>query len=93
MYYQQDVNYFGDTTREQVLETRERRRRQLRMIVDNARRKLADHSAGQIVLSAEEKKHLQDQMDIFQRKLDVMKVELEEWVRVQRRESRGLNKE
>ena len=76
-----DGNYFGDTTREQVLETRRRRKRQLRMIVDTSRQKLADHSSGQISLSPKEKQQLEDQMDIFQRKLDVWKDELEDWVR------------
>jgi hypothetical protein len=73
---------FGDTTREQVLATRERRRRQLKSVVDGARKKLADHSSGEIELTAKEKKELEDQMDIFQRKLDTMRNDLEEWVRV-----------
>lgn len=71
---------FGDTTREQVMETRERRKRQLRKMILDARKKLADHSAGEITLTADKKKALEDQMDIFQRKLDTMKDELEEWV-------------
>ncbi|KAL3913302.1 MAG: hypothetical protein SGILL_006548 [Bacillariaceae sp.] len=71
---------FGDTTREQVMETRERRKRQLSKMILDARKKLADHSAGEITLTADKKKALEDQMDIFQRKLDTMKDELEDWV-------------
>jgi len=70
---------FGDTTREQILETRERRRKQLKNMVLDARKKLADHAAGEITLTPEKKKALEDQMDIFQRKLNTMKDELEDW--------------
>jgi phage shock protein A len=71
---------FGDTTREQVLETRDRRKRQLKNMILDARQKLADHAAGEITLTGDKKKALENQMDIFQRKLDTMKEELEEWV-------------
>ena len=70
---------YGDTTREQVLETRNRRKRQLSNMILDARQKLADHAAGEITLTSDRKKALEDQMDIFQRKLDTMKEELEEW--------------
>jgi hypothetical protein len=72
---------YGDTTREQILETRERRKRQLKNMIHHARRQLADYSAGEITLTETKKKELADQMDIFQRKLDVMQVELLDWVR------------
>jgi hypothetical protein len=72
---------YGDTTREQILETRERRKRQFRNMILDARRKLADHSAGEITLTADKKKQLEDQVDIFQRKLDIMQVDLQDWVR------------
>jgi len=78
-----DVNpsdRFRDTTREHILETRARRKRQLKSMINDARKKLADHAAGEITLSDERKKSLQNQMDIFQRKLDTMKDELEDWV-------------
>ena len=71
---------FGDTTKEQILETRARRKRQLNVMILDARKKLADPAAGEITLTADKKKALQDQMDIFQRKLDTMKDELEDWV-------------
>ncbi|KAG7349787.1 hypothetical protein IV203_012384 [Nitzschia inconspicua] len=70
---------YGDTTREQIMETRARRRRQLKIMVLDARKKLADHAAGEINLTAEKKKALENQMDIFQRKLDTMKEDLEDW--------------
>jgi hypothetical protein len=73
---------FGDTTREQILETRERRKRHLKNMILDARKKLADHSAGEITLTAEKKQQLENQMDIFQRKLDTMQHDLEEWVSV-----------
>lgn len=76
---EREVTY-GDTTREQILETRERRKRQLKNMVHDARRKLADHSAGEITLTDEKKKELEDQMDILQRKLDTMQVEMQDWV-------------
>jgi hypothetical protein len=72
---------YGDTTREHIMETRARRKRQLKKIILVARQKLADHAAGEITLTAEKKKDLENQMDIYQRKLDTMRDELEEWVR------------
>jgi predicted aminopeptidase len=71
---------YGDTTREQIMETRARRKRQFKHMILDARKKLADHAAGEITLTAEKKKALENQMDIFQRKLDTMKDELEDWV-------------
>jgi hypothetical protein len=72
---------YGDTTREQILETRARRKRQLKKMILDARKKLADHAAGEITLTADRKKRLEDQMDVYQRKIDTMKDELEDWVR------------
>ena len=71
---------YGDTTREQILETRNRRKRQLTVMVMDARKKLADHSAGEKILAAEEKEQLENSVDLFQRKIESMEVELEEWV-------------
>lgn len=82
---------YGDTSREMVLESRERRKRQLKNMVTDARRKLADHSAGEITLTPEMKKQLEDQMDIFQRKLDTMQVDLQEWVCRQNDRARELH--
>ena len=48
------------------------------MIMD-ARKKLADHSMGETVLTIKEKEELENKIDIFQRKLDSMQVDLEEW--------------
>ncbi len=70
----------GDTTREQVLETRNRRKEQIKNLVEDAKRKLADHAAGEKILTEEEKAELERNMDLFQRKVESMEVDLEEWV-------------
>jgi hypothetical protein len=46
----------------------------------NARRKLADHSSGEKILTPEEKEQFENNVDLFQRKIESMNVELEEWV-------------
>ena len=53
---------YGDTTREQILETRNRRKRQLSVMVMDAKQKLADHSAGEITLTEEEKTQLENKV-------------------------------
>jgi len=73
-----DASY-GDTTKEEILLTRERRKKQLKVMVLDARKQLADHSAGEKLLSMEEKTQFENRIDLFQRKLDSMQVELEDW--------------
>lgn len=73
---------YGDTTREQILATRERRKKQLKIMVVDAENKLADHASGENFLTEEEKKRLETQIDLFQRKIESMHVELEEWVSI-----------
>jgi hypothetical protein len=73
---------YGDTTREQILETRNRRKRQLKVMAMDARKKLADHSSGENILTVEQKEQLENKADIFQRKIESMEIELEEWVRL-----------
>jgi hypothetical protein len=70
---------YGDTTREEILQTRERRKRQYKVMILDARKQLADHSAGEKILTMEQKEQFENKMDIFQRKLDSMQVDLEEW--------------
>ena len=70
---------YGDTTREEILQTRERRKRQYKIMILDARKQLADHSAGEKILTMEQKEQFENKMDIFQRKLDSMQVDLEEW--------------
>jgi len=48
------------------------------MLMD-ARQKLADHSAGEKLLTEEQKSELETNVDLFQQKIDSMEVELEEW--------------
>lgn len=70
---------YGDTTREQILETRNRRKRQLKVMVMDARKKLADHSSGENILTGEQKEQFENKVDLFQRKIESMEIELEEW--------------
>ena len=71
---------YGDTTREQILATRERRKRQLKVMIEDAEKKLAEHSSGENVLAEKEKARLETQIDLFQRKIKSMEIELEDWV-------------
>jgi hypothetical protein len=48
----------------------------------DARKKLADHSSGENILTVEQKEQLENKADIFQRKIESMEIELEEWVRL-----------
>ena len=73
---------YGDTTREQILATRERRKNQLKIMVVDAENKLADHASGENILTEEEKTRLETQIDLFQRKIESMHVELEDWVSI-----------
>jgi hypothetical protein len=68
-------------TREEILENRKRRQRQLRNLVTAMRKKLADHSAGEISLEPQEKADNERRLDLYSRKLDSMKEDLEEKVR------------
>lgn len=70
---------FGDVTREQILETRNRRKRQLKVMLVDARKKLADHSAGEKPLTEEAKAILVNSIDVYRRKIESMEGELEEW--------------
>jgi hypothetical protein len=53
------------------------------MLMD-ARKKLADHSSGENILTGEQKEQFQNKVDLFQRKIESMEIELEEWVRLRR---------
>lgn len=68
------------TTKEEILENRKNRRRQLRNLINDMRKKLANHSAGEITLAPDEKAAIEKRLDIFQRKLNSMEVELDEKV-------------
>lgn len=74
-----EVSY-GDTTREEILETRNRRKRQVKVMVADAKKKLAEYASGERILTEEEKTQLESSVDLFQRKIESMEVELEEWV-------------
>uniref|UniRef100_A0A6V0BUX4 Uncharacterized protein n=1 Tax=Pseudo-nitzschia australis TaxID=44445 RepID=A0A6V0BUX4_9STRA len=70
---------YGDISREQILETRNRRKRQLSVMMMDARKKLTDHSAGELTLTEEQKSQLESSATLYQRKIDSMEVELEQW--------------
>mmetsp|Transcript_23167 Transcript_23167/g.54686 ORF Transcript_23167/g.54686 Transcript_23167/m.54686 type:complete len:142 (+) Transcript_23167:223-648(+) len=72
-------SHSGDVTREDILENRTRRKRLLNVMLMDARQKLADHSAGEKLLTEEQKSELETNVDLFQQKIDSMEVELEEW--------------
>lgn len=67
-------------SREEILENRKRRKRQLRNIINSMRKKLADHSAGEITLTPKEKADTERRLDLYARKLNMMKDDLEEKV-------------
>lgn len=80
-FHKQSVSY-GDTTREEILQTRERRKKQLRAMILDSRRKLADMTyweQGSSIDNDKKKVELETSIDLFQRKLDSMQVDLEEW--------------
>jgi hypothetical protein len=68
------------TSREEIDANRDRRKRQLRNLINDMRQKLADHSAGEKILKPEEKAEMEKRMDIFQRKYDSMKVDMDDRV-------------
>jgi hypothetical protein len=68
------------TTREEVLDNRNNRKRQLKNLTNDMRKKLADHSAGEITLEPKEKEDMARRMDLYQRKLDMLKEDLNDHV-------------
>ena len=68
------------TSREEIVANRDRRRRQLTNLVNHMRQQLADHSSGEKLLDAAEKDEIEKRRDIFQRKLDSMKEDLDDRV-------------
>eukprot|EP00934_Nitzschia_sp_Nitz4_P008320 Nitzschia sp. Nitz4//scaffold2_size372955//316114//316647//NITZ4_000463-RA/size372955-snap-gene-0.50-mRNA-1//1//CDS//3329546898//8310//frame0 len=69
---------FG-TTREEIIENRNKRRRQLKNLINSMRKKLADHSAGEQILEEEEKATMERRLDLYARKLEMLKGDMEEW--------------
>ena len=68
------------TSREEIVANRDRRRRQLTNLVNHMRQQLADHSSGEKLLDAAEKDEIEKRRDVFQRKLDSMKEDLDDRV-------------
>ena len=69
------------STREEILENRQRRKRQLQNMILAMRKQLADHSAGEITLDPKEKADTERRLDLYSRKLDTLKNDLEDEVR------------
>ena len=77
-------NGMGDgedsTARKEILQNREKRKRQLRNVINHMRKKLADHSAGEVTLQPKEKLDMERRLDLHVQKLDMLNRELEEKV-------------
>jgi hypothetical protein len=66
------------TKREEILASRQRRKKQLESMLIDARQRLADHRSGSKLLSSDELKSLDKKVDIYQRKLDTMQDDLDD---------------
>ena len=69
------------STRDEIMENRKRRKRQLGNMVNAMRKKLADHSAGEITLDPQEKADTERRLDLYSRKLDTLNHDLDDEVR------------
>lgn len=67
-----------ESTREEILASRQRRSQQIEDILEDAKKRLASHNAGTHLLSDTEKADLEKKMVIYQRKLETMRVDLDE---------------
>ena len=71
---------FDSTTKEGILANRERRKQQLKNLVNGMRKQLADHSAGEKTLSPDEKETMERRLHLFQQKIESMKKDLDDRV-------------
>jgi len=67
-----------ESTREEILASRQRRSQQIEDILEDAKKRMASHNAGTHILSDKEKADLEKKMAIYQRKLGAMRVDLDE---------------
>ena len=72
---------YGDTTREAIIETRNRRKRHFKLMLLNAQKKLSDFSTDGADHDPAEKLDLERSIDLYQQKVDQLEIDLEEWVR------------
>jgi hypothetical protein len=72
------------STPEEIIKNRRRRKQQLQNLVNTMKKKLADHSAGEITLELQEKADMERRLDLYSRKLDTLKHELDEKVRLEK---------
>jgi hypothetical protein len=66
------------TQREEILESRKRRGKQLEAMLNDATERLSDHNKGIRLLDEKESLDLEKKISIYQRKLDTMTGELDE---------------
>lgn len=64
--------------REEILESRRRRKVQLEAMLHDADERLTQHKSGQKVLTDDEIKALEKKVDIFTRKLETMRDDLDD---------------
>ena len=64
--------------REEILESRRRRKVQLEAMLHDAEERLAQHHSGSKILTDEEIKALEKKADIFSRKLETMRDDLDD---------------
>jgi hypothetical protein len=64
--------------REEILESRKRRSKQLDAMLQDAQERLKDHKSGTRLLVEDEKVDLEKKINIYQRKLDTMTGDLDE---------------
>jgi hypothetical protein len=64
--------------REEILESRKRRSKQLDAMLQDATERLADHKSGTRMLVEKERVDLEKKINIYQRKLETMQGDLDE---------------
>jgi hypothetical protein len=73
-----NINIYTHTQREEILESRRRRRVQLEAMMHDAEERLTLHTSGKKMLADDEVSALEKKADIFKRKLDTMKDDLDD---------------
>eukprot|EP00543_Licmophora_paradoxa_P000770 CAMPEP_0202454234 /NCGR_PEP_ID=MMETSP1360-20130828/12027_1 /ASSEMBLY_ACC=CAM_ASM_000848 /TAXON_ID=515479 /ORGANISM="Licmophora paradoxa, Strain CCMP2313" /LENGTH=98 /DNA_ID=CAMNT_0049073513 /DNA_START=131 /DNA_END=427 /DNA_ORIENTATION=- len=83
------ASYDTAVSREQIIENMERRKKQLELMLQEAKDKIEDHYSGRALLESEEKEKLEKRNEIIERKLERMQdLDEREIDRMQEREAR-----
>jgi hypothetical protein len=64
--------------REEILESRRRRAKQLESMLEDSKQRLADHHAGTKLLNEKDKAALEKKINIYQRKLETLQGDLDD---------------